>query len=335
MGRNLLPVFGSNFVKCLTFHTSKLQLITLSRTGQSKDCTAASRTRFAHAPPRRHGLRSFPLCSSDSAQPREDIGLSPAEAVFDAQIVLPNKFLQNDEFSVDVIVKKISKTLHVSAPLPRHNSSTDLHRELLAELLSAPLVWGGLVPPLQLLYDGPYAVLHRGPHYFTIRVGSRDEVVAVSHLKACTAADATPGSPCCCSRPPCSHPGIPAATKWVLFSDPFLHLLFQRRHETVPQPFSYPARRFLHARDRRRHHRCHRGSTCPIYGHRHKVTQPRPELGGALWTPAYIPGDRPASWIYSTNCVQYLYISCYLSDNKPVLSYLLLRLLPQALLYFR
>jgi hypothetical protein len=51
-----------------------------------------------------------------------------------------------------------------------------------------------------------------------------------------------------------------------------------------------------------------------------------------LWTPAYIPDDRPASWMYSTpppTYVQYLYISCYLSDNKPVLSYLLLPLLPQ------
>ncbi len=44
---------------------------------------------------------------------------------------------------------------------------------------------------------------------------------------------------------------------------------------------------------------------------------------------AYIPGDCPASWMYSTTCVQYLYISCYLSDNKPVLLYLLLCLLPQ------
>ncbi len=35
------------------------------------------------------------------------------------------------------------------------------------------------------------------------------------------------------------------------------------------------------------------------------------------------------SWVYSTTCVQYLYISFYLSDNKPVLSYLLLRLLLQ------
>jgi hypothetical protein len=71
--------------------------------------------------------------------------------------------MQNDELSVDTIVKKFAKTVHVSAPsLPRHNSST----ELPSELLFAPLVWvhrGGLVPPLQLLYDGPYAVLSRAP----------------------------------------------------------------------------------------------------------------------------------------------------------------------------
>jgi hypothetical protein len=101
------------------------------------------------------------------AQPREDTGLSPSKAVFVAQIVLPNKFLQNDELSVDTIVKNFSKTLHVSAPsLPRHNSSTDLPCELPAELLSAPLVWvrwGSLVPPLQPLYNVPYAVLRRGP----------------------------------------------------------------------------------------------------------------------------------------------------------------------------
>jgi hypothetical protein len=35
--------------------------------------------------------------------------------------------------------------------------------------------------------------------------------------------------------------------------------------------------------------------------------------------------------MYSTTRVQYLYISCYLSVNKPVLSYLLLRLLPHIL----
>jgi hypothetical protein len=104
---------------------------------------------------------------------------------------MPNEFLQNNEFSVDTIVKRISKTLYASAPsLPRHNSSTDLPSELPAELLSAPLVWvhqGGLVPPLQPLYDGPYAVLRPSLRSFTIRVGLQDEVVSVSRLKACTA----------------------------------------------------------------------------------------------------------------------------------------------------
>ncbi len=45
------------------------------------------------------------------AQPREDTGLSPAEAVFGAQIVLPNEYLQNDELSVDTIVKKFFQNL--------------------------------------------------------------------------------------------------------------------------------------------------------------------------------------------------------------------------------
>jgi hypothetical protein len=40
------------------------------------------------------------------AQSRENTGLSLAEAVSGTPIVLPNKFLQGDEFSVDEIVKK-------------------------------------------------------------------------------------------------------------------------------------------------------------------------------------------------------------------------------------
>jgi hypothetical protein len=94
----------------------------------------------------------YEQCRTQS-QPREDTGLSLAEAVFGGQIVLPNELLQNDELSVDTIVKKFSKTLHVSAPsLPWHNSSTDLPSELPAKLFSTPLVWvhqGSLVLPLQ------------------------------------------------------------------------------------------------------------------------------------------------------------------------------------------
>jgi hypothetical protein len=153
-------------------------------------------------------------------------------------------FLQNYKLSVDTIVKIFSKTLHVSAPsLPRHNSSTKLPSEMPADLLSAPLIWVrqcGLVPPLQPLYDGPYAVLRHGPRSFTIRVESQDEVNAVS-------------------RPSRSR----FQTRW------FLHLpLLRHRHRTVPEPFSYPARRFLHAWDRLHLHSLHRCGTCPVNGHR-------------------------------------------------------------------
>ncbi len=51
---------------------------------------------------------------------------------------------------------------------------------------------------------------------------------------------------------------------------------------------------------------------------------------GALWRAGYIPGDHLTSWVYSNTCVHYLYINCYLSDNKLVLSYLLLCLLPHS-----
>jgi hypothetical protein len=130
-------------------------------------------------------------------------------------------------FQLTPLSKFIQNLACFCPSLPRQNSSTDLPSELPAELLSAPLVWvrwGGLVLPLQPLYDGPYAVLRRGPCSFTIRVRSQDKVVAVSRLKACMASDAKPGSPRCHGRLPGSRPGGLAATKRVLFSDPLVSL---------------------------------------------------------------------------------------------------------------
>jgi hypothetical protein len=159
-------------------------------------------------------------------QPREDAGLYPAEAVFGALIVLHNEFSQNEEISFDYIIKIFSTTSDVPvSSLPRHNSSVQLPSELSAEFLSAPLVWvrhGGVVPPLQPLHYGPYTILRCGPRSFTIRIGFWEEVIAVSRLKACTAADAKPGSPHRRGRPPGSRPGGPATTKRVSFSDPLV-----------------------------------------------------------------------------------------------------------------
>jgi hypothetical protein len=249
---------------------------------------------------------------------------------------LPNKFLQNYELSVDTIVKKFSKTLHVSVPsLPRHNSSTDLPSELPAELLSTPLVWvrwSSLLPPLQPLYNGPYAVLRSGPRSFTIRVGSQYEVVAVSCLKACTAADSTPGSPRRRGRPLSLHPAGPATTKRVSFSDPLL---------SSPSPLAPtrdgPRTIFLPGKE---------VFACPGPAAPSQVPQilsmgtatevglltssppgRGQSSGGVLLTPAYTPGDGQTSWVYSSNPLLHLYISCYVTVNKPLLSYLLLRLL--------
>jgi hypothetical protein len=60
----------------------------------------------------------------------------------------------------------------------------------------------GVIPPLQRIYDGPYAILHRDPHSFTIQVWDMVEIVSVSWLKPSTDADVKPGSPQHRGRPP-------------------------------------------------------------------------------------------------------------------------------------
>ncbi len=84
--------------------------------------------------------------------------------------------------------------------------------------------------PLQLLYDGPYAVLRRGGRSFMLRIGSREEIVAVSRRKACSAADATPSK----------RPGGSAAAKRVSFAQP----LASTPSSTVP-PLNGPRTVFL------------------------------------------------------------------------------------------
>ncbi len=218
---------GPQFTSNLWFQLCEILNISHKQTTAYHPESNSSRTRFTHAPSRQHGPRSYPLCSSDSEHSRGKTLVFPRLRQYSVHILFcQTNFCKMTNFQLTPLSKKFSKTLRVSAPsLPRHNSSTNLPNELPAELLSAPLVWvrqGRLVPPLQPLYDGPYAVLRHGPCSFTIRVGSRDEVVAISHLKACKAADATPGSPCRHGRPPGSHPGGPAATKRVSFSDPLV-----------------------------------------------------------------------------------------------------------------
>jgi hypothetical protein len=226
------------------------------------------------------------------AQPRGDTGLSPAEAVFGTPSVLPNEFLQNKEMSVDAIIKNFSKTLHVHAvSLPRHNfSSAQLPSELPGELLSAPLVWvrcGGVIPPLQPLYiRWPLCrSVPRTPllHHLS-RVPGRG--YRLQGLHGCRR---PPGSPRRRGRPLGLHPGGPAATKWVLFSDPLVSspsppALRRDGHETIflpgeevfacpgpAAPSQVPQTWYPSVNGHR-----HRGWTSDLFS-----SQPRPELGGS------------------------------------------------------
>ncbi len=69
----------------------------------------------------------------------------------------------------------------------------------------------------------------------------------------------------------CPRPGGPAATKQITFQTCwFLLLLLWCCLKTVLEPFSYPARRSLHNRDRWHLHDLHRSGTRHISGHRHR-----------------------------------------------------------------
>ncbi len=131
-----------------------------------------------HAPAVATGAEEIPwILLSLCSQPRKDSGSSLAEVVYGTPLVLPIEFLQVEEFSVDQIVKKFSKLIDTSAffSLPGKHNAGRLLPTLTADLFHAPLIWvrhSCAVPPLQRLYDGPYAVLHRSPCSFTPGVGT-------------------------------------------------------------------------------------------------------------------------------------------------------------------
>jgi hypothetical protein len=242
------------------------------------------------------------------AQLREDTGLSPAEAVFGAQIVLPNEFLQNDELSVDTIVKKFAKTMFLLllclgtilapscpascqpswSPPPSSGFVGAAWFHPFSRSTTAPMRFCAVAPAPSPSESG------RGTRWLP-SAALRLARLRMQRLAACVAAaDHRDRAQEVLPQPS----GSRSQTRWSL------HLLLLRCHyETVPEPFSYPARRFFHTRDRRRHHRCHRCGTRPVKGTATKVgpltsspSSRGQSSGVALWTLAYIPTDRQTSW---------------------------------------
>jgi hypothetical protein len=59
----------------------------------------------------------------------------------------------------------------------------------------------GHVPPLQPLYDGPYTVICRSLHHFTLSIGDKEDKVSTLQLKPCTNPTAPPAPPRVRGRP--------------------------------------------------------------------------------------------------------------------------------------
>jgi transposase InsO family protein len=115
------------------------------------------------------------------AAPTEDTGVSAAEVVFGALLVLPGQILDTEELPLADFISKMRQ----SGPPPpsRPLSYAQMAAKPAAALLSAAFVYvrkGGTVPPLSLLYRGPYKVLASGPNVFRLQVG---ETVSIDRLK--------------------------------------------------------------------------------------------------------------------------------------------------------
>jgi hypothetical protein len=151
------------------------------------------------------------------AATREDDGSTPAQEVFGTPLNFPGQFLDSPEIPPKIFLEQFSKTLSAAEhTATRHNTAAarQLPPRLPDDLARAPMVFvrqDGHVPPLQPLYNGPYAVIRRSLHHFTLRIGDKVDKVSTLRLMhgSCRAAGAAQGLGLPARRR--TLPGLPAA----------------------------------------------------------------------------------------------------------------------------
>ncbi len=187
------------------------------------------------------------------AAAREDDGSTPAQEVFGAPLILPGQFLDSPEIPPKNFLEQFSKTLSAAEySATRHNTvaARRLPPQLPNDLARALTVFvrrDGHEPPLQPLYDGPYTVVRRSLHHFTLRIDDKEDKVSTLRLKPCTDPTAPPALPRVRGRPPAAvrfrdfpPPGAAAARR--------VHFAPQQPAEPRREPFSPGHRQgFLHA----------------------------------------------------------------------------------------
>jgi transposase InsO family protein len=120
------------------------------------------------------------------AAPKEDTAVSSAEMLYGLPLTLPGQFLEAIEPPASEFLQKLQDTVVTQSfptrPVPACRSSDSLPKGLM-EATYVYLRRDGNKPPLAQLYQGPYAVIKRGPKVFTLQVGRQTEVVSVDRLK--------------------------------------------------------------------------------------------------------------------------------------------------------
>jgi hypothetical protein len=109
--------------------------------------------------------------------------------------------LDSSEIPPKIFLEQFYKTLSAAEhTATRHNTAAARQPppRLPDDLARATMVFvrcDGHVPPLQPLYDSPYAVIRRSLHHFTLRIGDKVDKVSTLRLKPCTDPAAQPALP--------------------------------------------------------------------------------------------------------------------------------------------
>jgi hypothetical protein len=141
------------------------------------------------------------------AAPKDDCGVSAAEAVFSQPLVLPGQLLAAPPPAAnDGLPGLLRSDLTSFQPLPlRERSYLDTAAAVPEALLTARFVYirrGGVTPALGSRYEGPFKVISSTPKFFRVAVGKKTEVVSVDRLKPhLGAAAVSPPSPPSRGRP--------------------------------------------------------------------------------------------------------------------------------------
>jgi hypothetical protein len=141
------------------------------------------------------------------AVPKEDSGISSAELAYGAPLSVPGQFITAEEPPPAGFVEKLRSAPPPPPPPPtRQPTYAEMAAKPPAALMAAKFVYvrrGGVVPPLEPLYLGPYQGLDNGPKVFRLAIGGRAESVSIDRLQPhLGTADVLPQRPPTRGRPP-------------------------------------------------------------------------------------------------------------------------------------